>query len=471
MEKGDRKKFIPINFPNARNCMTLKMNGLKGEIKLSPAAEKAIEILNENGFEAYAVGGAVRDCLLGKAASDFDVATSATPSETVAAFSGCKTFLTGEKHGTVTVLLGESIEITTFRSDGLYEDKRRPKNVKFVKSIAEDLSRRDFTVNALAYSPKTGIIDLYGGLSDLKEKILRAVGDPETRFDEDALRILRALRFSATLGFEIEENTGAAIKKLKSNLGAVSAERIFSELKKLLSGSYADDVLIKYADVIFEIIPELAPCYKFEQHSKWHAFDVYEHIVRAVKAAPKDETLKLTMLFHDVAKPKKFFIGNDGEGHFYGHAEASASVAAQALKRLKAPNKLINDVFLLVKEHDRQINCDDKAIKKVLSKFGTKFFFDLMAVKAADNAAQGTAFAAESGRRVSALKAHAEEIIERGDCYDLGSLAINGDDLKEIGYCGKAIGKALGDILNDVIVGNLQNDRVALLKSARKRLK
>ncbi|MBO4323499.1 MAG: HD domain-containing protein [Clostridia bacterium] len=438
-------------------------------IKLSSSAEKVLGTLTEKGYAAYLVGGAVRDFLLGKPVCDYDVATSALPEHVIAVFGEKNCIKTGLKHGTVTVLAPKPVEVTTFRKDGDYFDMRRPETVEFLSDIKEDLQRRDFTVNAMAYSPKDGLIDYFGGLQDLKNKVIRAVGDPYKRFEEDALRILRALRFSSKLGFKIEEKTSAAIRELKKNLSAVSKERIFSELSKLVCGEYAAEVLSEYAEVIFEILPELKPCYKFEQHSKWHRYDVYEHIVRSVGYIKSDETLRFAMLFHDAGKPKKFFIGKDGAGHFYGHAKPSAYIAASALKRLKAPNKLINDVFLLVLEHDKPIKGDDISIKKKLKDLGEKTLFDLIEVKKADHKAQGTVLAEEESKEIFAFEEAVKKIIERGDCYKISSLAVRGDDLKEIGFSGKEIGETLDALLNDVICGNLPNDRERLLKSAEKR--
>ena len=440
-------------------------------IKLSESARRAIETLNENGYRAFVVGGAVRDLLSGKTPSDYDVATSALPEEVIKVFDGEKVIKTGLKHGTVTVLLPEPIEITTFRIDGDYEDKRRPSEVRFVREIDGDLKRRDFTVNALAYSQKDGIIDLYGGIEDLKRGIIRAVGEPYKRFEEDALRILRALRFSATEGFKIEKKTSEALIALKDNLKAVSKERVFSELSKIISGKFATEVLLTYAEVFFVVIPELEPCYKFDQRSKWHLYDVYEHIARAVGSVENDETLRWTMLFHDVKKPEKFFIGKDGEGHFYGHAEASANASKEILKRLKAPNKLINAVFLRILYHDAPIKNDVVYIKRKLNSYGEELFFDLLKIKRADNEAQGTALALKESEGLKALKETAESIIENGEPYRVSDLEVSGKDLEDLGFSGERIGETLNSLLSAVIAGDLENDREKLIKSAKKRLK
>lgn len=440
-------------------------------IKISESAKNAINILNENGFEAYIVGGAVRDALTGVTPYDYDVATSATPEEVVSVFGEKNVIKTGIKHGTVTALTPMPIEITTFRKDGEYSDRRRPERVEFIGDINTDLKRRDFTVNAIAYSLKGGIIDLYGGLEDIKAKTIRAVGNPYERFDEDALRILRALRFSSTLGFKIEEKTAEALRALKENLKAVSKERVFTELTKLLKGKFVTEVLLEYAEVFFVIIPELAPSYKFDQHSKWHKYDVYEHIARSVGYIRADEVLRYTMLLHDAGKPEKFTVGENGAGHFYGHAEVSAEIAKRVLKRLKAPNKLINSVYLRVLRHDLRIKNDEISVKRKLNEYGEELFFDLMEIRRADGKAQGTVIATEETEKMLEIEKVAREIVSRADCYKLSDLKINGKDLENMGFHGERVGDALNFVLDAVINGDIQNDRERLLNFAVKRLK
>ena len=304
-------------------------------ITIPAYVREIIDRLNSRGFSAYAVGGAVRDCALGLFPDDWDVASSALPEEIESTFSDFRVIETGIKHGTVSVVTGgNAVEITTFRKESGYSDNRHPDAVEFVGDIAEDLRRRDFTVNSLAYNEKDGLIDLYGGLSDIKNKIVRAVGNPEERFSEDSLRILRAVRFSSKLGFSIEKQTLDAAEKLKSRLKNVSAERIFSELVKTLCGKDVFNALMNYREIIAEIVPEIRPCFDFDQHSKWHLYDVYEHIVRSVAAIAPEPALRMTMFLHDIAKPAAFFM-RDGEGHFYGHADLSAKIAERILLRLK----------------------------------------------------------------------------------------------------------------------------------------
>ena len=438
-------------------------------IEISDSAALAIDVLTQNGYSAYVVGGAVRDALIKRKTNDFDVATDATPKDVIRVFSNFQVLLTGEKHGTVTVMLSEPIEITTFRTEGIYEDLRRPSNVEFISSLGEDLKRRDFTMNALAYDGKGEIIDLYGGISDINAKIIKTVGDPEKRFGEDALRILRAVRFASVLGFKIEENTLNAAIKLKSNLQAVSKERIFAELEKILQGEYVIDTLMNYSEIIFEIVPELRPCYKFEQHINRHKYDVYEHIVRSVGAVDNEKKLRLAMFFHDSGKPQKFFIDENGTGHFYNHSEVSAAITLDALKRLKAPNKLINEVVWLVANHHLDMKNDRIKLKRLLSEHGEERIAALLRVKCADCMAKGTDDAEQTSDEIKRIKNTIDEILRSGECLTVSDLAVGGDDLAELGFKGESIGKTLQALLNDVICGNLPNERERLIKSAKKR--
>lgn len=437
-------------------------------IKLPETIKFVLGKLEKNGFSAYAVGGAVRDYILGNPATDWDVTTSALPDETEKVFSGFKVIKTGIKHGTVTVIVnGCPVEITTFRKESGYTDNRHPDNVEFVSDLAEDLKRRDFTVNSLAYNEKEGLIDLYGGLSDLKNEIIRTVGDPRERFSEDALRILRAVRFSSKLGFTIEEKTYAAAKELKENLKNVSAERIFSEFTKTLCGKNVKNALLFYHEIITEIIPEMKPCVGFEQHSKWHLYDVYEHIVRSVEYIRPTAELRLTMFFHDIGKPDCFFT-RDGEGHFYGHPEVSAEKTDKILRRLKAPTAFREEVVFLVKNHDVRLSDSEIKNRKKLNEIGKERFFLLLDVKKADNAAQGTALAEKEGKEIDKIRAIAEKIIENGEVYDIKQLKISGDDLIKTGFSGKEIGEEMEKLLNACMENNLGNDEESLKAAAEK---
>lgn len=437
-------------------------------IKLPETIKFVLCKLEKNGFSAYAVGGAVRDYILGNPANDWDVTTSALPDETEKVFSGFKVLKTGIKHGTVTVIAnGCPVEITTFRKESGYTDNRHPDNVEFVSDLAEDLKRRDFTVNSLAYNEKEGLIDLYGGLSDLKNEIIRTVGDPRERFSEDALRILRAVRFSSKLGFTIEEKTYAAAKELKENLKNVSAERIFSEFTKTLCGKNVKNALLFYHEIITEIIPEMKPCVGFEQHSKWHLYDVYEHIVRSVEYIRPTAELRLTMFFHDIGKPDCFFT-RDGEGHFYGHPEVSAEKTDKILRRLKAPTAFREEVVFLVKNHDVRLSDSEIKNRKKLNEIGKERFFLLLDVKKADNAAQGTALAEKEGKEIDKIRAIAEKIIENGEVYDIKQLKISGEDLIKTGFSGKEIGEEMEKLLNACMENNLGNDEESLKAAAEK---
>lgn len=437
-------------------------------IKLPETIKFVLGKLEINGFSAYAVGGAVRDYILGNPANDWDVTTSALPDETEKVFSGFKVIKTGIKHGTVTVIVnGCPVEITTFRKESGYTDNRHPDNVEFVSDLAEDLKRRDFTVNSLAYNEKEGLIDLYGGLFDLDNGIIRTVGDPRERFSEDALRILRAVRFSSKLGFSIEEKTYAAAKELKENLKNVSAERIFSEFTKTLCGKNVRNALLFYHEIITEIIPEMKPCVGFEQHSKWHLYDVYEHIVRSVEYIRPTAELRLTMFFHDIGKPDCFFT-RDGEGHFYGHPEVSAEKTDKILRRLKAPTALREEVVFLVKNHDVRLSDSEINIKKKLNEIGKERFFLLLDVKDADNTAQGTLLAKTENEKIKQIGVIARGIIERGEVYDIKQLKISGEDLLKIGFSGKEIGEETEKLLNSCIENRLENDEESLKAAAEK---
>ncbi len=442
----------------------------EARIKLSDEVKFVIERLSESGFSAYAVGGAVRDSVLGLSPSDWDVTTSALPNQTEEVFSDKRVVETGIKHGTVTVIVNDKpIEITTFRKESGYSDNRHPDKIEFVGDVAEDLRRRDFTVNSLAYNEKDGLIDLYGGLSDINDKIIRAVGNAEERFSEDSLRIIRAVRFASKLGFKIEENTLRAAEKLKSGLDNVSAERIFSEFVKTLCGKDAFNALTNYREIICEVVPEIRDCFDFEQHSKWHLYDVYEHICRSVAAVKNEPQFRTVMFFHDIAKPAAFFVKN-GEGHFYGHAKLSAQIADRVLQRLKAPNSFRKNVVFLVENHDLPLPESDFKLKKILNKTGAEDFFDLIEVKYADNAAQGTEIAIEERAKIDKARAMAERIVKSGECFSLNSLAISGEDLKALGFSGKAVGSELERLLLLCMETPSLNEPSELKRLAEKRI-
>lgn len=336
-----------------------------------PAQVSAIlERLEQAGFAAYAVGGCVRDTLLGRVPQDWDVATSARPEQTAALFAG-RSIPTGLQHGTVTVRQeGLSVEVTTFRADGPYSDHRRPDAVYFSDSLAEDLCRRDLTVNAMAMDQRGVLTDLHGGREDLRRGLLRCVGEPDRRFDEDALRIMRTLRFASVLGFTVEERTAAALHRCAPLLGSIAAERLLSEMDRLLCGRYVLPVLLAYPDVLGVFLPELLPCVGLDQRNRHHLYDVWGHTSRAVAAVPPEPVLRWTMLLHDVGKPPCFTVDDRGVGHFYGHPKVSAELAETACRRLRMDKRTAHQVVTLVQWHDRDIPRTEKAIARAVHQLG-----------------------------------------------------------------------------------------------------
>lgn len=430
------------------------------KINIPEYVRKILDILENGGYSAYIVGGCVRDSLMGKPPHDYDVCTDCTPERTVKLFSDFHTIETGLKHGTVTVMSeGEPIEITTFRSDGKYLDHRRPQSVKFEKELSEDLKRRDFTVNAMCYNEREGLIDLFGGAEDLKNGVVKCVGDPFERFDEDALRIMRALRFSSVLGFEIEKNTSYAMRKLSGLLNSISAERIFTELKKLLRGEYAEKILLEYKDIMGVIIPELIPTFDCEQNCPHHIYNVYGHICKSVTCIEPDEELRLTMLLHDIEKPSLKKTDEYGVDHFKKHQFASAETAGKILRRMKCSNKTEERIVNLITEHDNRIPLQKKSVRRLISKYDFDFFRDWLSVRRADTMAQSEYLRQEKLRVLNELEKLGAEIEENESCLKISDLAVNGNDMIEMGYSGKAIGKALEFALDGVIDELVANDR------------
>lgn len=432
-------------------------------MELTSGAKIIIKTLNESGYGAYAVGGFVRNSLLGLDVSDIDITTSATPSEMLECFKKFKTYPTGLKHGTVTVnVFGENIEVTTYRIDGEYQDNRHPKSVSFVRDLALDLERRDFTVNAMAYS-NGEIVDLFGGQADLKAKIIKCVGNPDERFKEDALRILRALRFASVLGFEIDKETADAAIRNKELLKNVSKERVFQELNKLLLGVGVKDVLLKHREIIFEVIPELKKCDGFEQNSKFHSYDVYTHIANSVANGDRDLTVRWALLLHDIEKPSCYTEDNNGVGHFYGHQKKSAEVAERILKRLKAPNKLISDCYRLIKMHDCKTEITRAEIKKLLSIYGYETLMKLAKVKIGDALAHAEPYGEIRVQGVKEFSKVLKDVIDSKEPYRLKDLKVTGDDVKALGYRGAEIKEKLALLLDEVIKGNINNDKNELI--------
>lgn len=431
--------------------------------------DTAINLLQSAGFEAYAVGGCVRDSLLGKTPNDWDITTSAKPEDMKSVFINFHCIDTGIKHGTVTVVIdGEPLEITTFRLDGEYEDNRHPKSVTFTSNLGADLGRRDFTVNAMAYSKMTGTVDLFGGENDLKNKIIRCVGDPDRRFNEDALRILRALRFASALDFEIEEKTAQSLLKNRALLGNISEERISKELLKLVCGKGAKRILTDFAPVLFEILPELQPMYKNSHDNPHHCYDIYEHTLIAVESIDPEPTLRFAMLLHDCGKPAVKKFDENGVAHFYGHQRISAEISAQILARLKVSNKFRDEILFLVSNHDRwELYENTEKMPRYLSKFGLDGVLKLLKVMRADVLAQSP----EYRYRLDQI-ADAEEIAKnlaaQKPCLSLSELQINGRTLMDIGIPqGRKLGAVLAQLLDEVIDGVTKNTQEALTTRAR----
>lgn len=436
---------------------------------LSEGAKTLLEQLNHNGHEAFVVGGCVRDMLMGITPHDYDITTSATPDEVKRVFENYHVIETGLKHGTVTVMVnGEPVEITTYRIESTYSDSRHPDGVVFTRSLKEDLARRDFTVNAIAYNPTVGIIDPFDGQRDIQKKILRCVGTPSERFSEDALRILRLVRFASVLGFEIEAETADAAFCLKEKLVHVSAERIQVELCKLLCGKGAGKILIEYCEILSAVIPELLPMKGFDQKNHHHIYDVLTHTAKAVDAVPTEKTIRLAALFHDIGKPSVFSLDTGGVGHFYNHASVGYQMTEEILNRLKFDNATKNTVTRLVKWHDIQIEATEKGVKRALGKMTPSFFFMLLTLKRADNLAQNPLYS-DRQAYYDQLEALAKEILARQDCFSMKDLAVNGCDLMAIGIpSGKTMGLILKRLLDEVINEQLPNEKDLLLQRASK---
>lgn len=431
-------------------------------MKISEDAEKLINILSDNGCKAYAVGGCVRDYLLGKPEKDIDITTSAKPEtvEEILKQNNIKVIETGLQHGTVTAVLnGENYEITTFRKDGEYKDNRRPESVSFVDDVKEDLSRRDFTINAMAYNHKEGIVDLFGGKKDIDNKVIRAVGNADLRFKEDALRIMRALRFSATLCFDIEESTKKAIFDNMYLLDNIAKERIFTELKKLLAGDNALQVLDAYKEVIGVVIPELKPAFDCVQNNPWHIYNVYDHIIHAVDAAPKDEIIRLTMLLHDIGKPSVKTTDEKGIDHFKFHAPVGADIAKKVLKRFKVSNEVYDKVTTLIRYHQCVENVDDIRVKRWLAKIGADYTKALFKVRISDLYAHNPGKIGYELKKLNELLIELDEIVAAGEAFKISDLAVNGNDLIALGYKGKEIGEKLNEILMLVVDDRLNNTK------------
>ncbi len=440
-------------------------------ITIPPQVAQLLNRLNAAGFAAYAVGGCVRDSLLGNVPKDWDICTSAAPEETAACFSDLRTVLTGAKYGTVTVLFdGDAYEITTFRAESGYSDSRHPDAVRFLPSPEGDLARRDLTVNAMAADVRGAVTDLFGGLDDLQNGVIRCVGRAEARFSEDALRILRALRFASTLGFSVENETAAAIHALRGRLTAVAPERLHKELCGLLCGTHAAAVAREFSDVLCVLIPELAPCVGFRQYNPHHTLDVWEHTLAALDAVEPEENLRLAALLHDVGKPAAFTPDKQLVGHFYGHAIIGAALTERILRRLRFDGETLRTITELVRAHDCLYQpLGERRIRRLLSRYGEPMLRMLIRLQRADRLGK----CAEPHEPIERDTREAERLLEavlaRDDCFSLAQLALSGNDLLALGIPqGRQIGRLLNALLDAVLSGEVKNERSELVKYAQK---
>lgn len=434
------------------------------KINLPEKVQYIIRTLEKKGYPAYVVGGCVRDSVLGRTPADWDITTSARPREVQQLFR--KTIGTGIKHGTVTVLVGgEGFEVTTFRIDGIYEDSRHPKNVIFTPDLLEDLRRRDFTINAMAYNEREGFVDAFGGIEDLKRRVIRCVGSPRERFTEDALRMMRALRFAAQLGFSVESETFRAIRELSPLLSRISAERVQSELVKLLVSEHPEKMRELYISGITDVIlPEFSVMMKTPQHNVHHLYSVGEHTIHALQRVRADRVLRLTMLFHDVGKPRCLTTDPKGVDHFHGHPRVGADMARGIMKRLKFDNDTIGRVTARVRIHDERPPLTEKAVRRLISRCGEECFPDFFAVKRADILAQSRYRQKEKLSNIDVYERYYREIMEKQVCLSIKDLAVNGSDLIAAGMNpGREIGEMLGRMLEDVIEQPEHNEKDYLL--------
>ena len=435
------------------------------DIALPSGAENIIVRLHKFNYKAYVVGGCVRDSILGKTPNDWDICTDATPDKVIEVFADYRIIPTGLKHGTVTIMVNDvPYEITTFRIDGDYSDNRRPDNVEFTTDIVEDLSRRDFAINAMAYNPMAGLIDPFNGLSDIQNKLIRCVGNANDRFNEDALRIMRALRFASTYGFVISEDTSTAIHCNKMLLNNIAKERINTELCKLLYGKGVLEILLNYSDIISTIIPEIKPCIGFNQNNRYHQYTVYDHIAHAVaNYTGSDIVVKVALLLHDIGKPTCYTEDENG-GHFHGHGVPSSKIAKEVVDRLRFDNCSQRSIVELVLYHDAIIEPTTKVVKRWLNKIGEQQLWRLLDIRMADILAHSEGTRESRVERCIAIKNIAKDIIASRQCFQLKDMAVNGNDVIAAGISqGKQIGETLNWLLNMVINGEVKNDKDELL--------
>lgn len=445
---------------------------MKFRIEVPAPVQFIIQELEKCGHEAYMVGGCVRDNILGRIPHDYDICTSATPEEIIKAFPYEQIIPTGLQHGTVTILInGEPYEITTYRIDGEYTDSRRPDSVKFTDNLIEDLKRRDFTINAMAYNPRTGLIDPFNGMKDIQHKKIRCVGSSKERFGEDALRILRAIRFASQLDFTIMPNTDWEIVQQYKSLKNISIERINSEFCKIVSSNNFCVSMVLYEKVFLLFIPEIKDMVGFKQNNPYHIYDVWEHTVHAIEQCDNDEVddliLKLAVLFHDIGKPHSYQDGENGIRHFKGHGRVSANITNSIMRRLRFDNSTKEKVVELIYYHDATFEVGKKYVKRWLNKIGEEQFRRLLDLRRADIKAQNPKYIKGRIRKVNDIEILLDEVLSEESCFTMKDLAVNGRDLISIGYrSGKELGNVLNTLLQMVINEEFINDKEILLFEA-----
>ncbi len=438
------------------------------KITIPDNAKMILDTMHEAGYEAYVVGGCVRDALLGRVPGDWDITTNALPQQVKKLFK--RTIDTGIEHGTVTVMVGkEGYEITTYRIDGKYEDSRHPSEVTFTRDLTEDMKRRDFTINAMAYNDKEGLIDRFGGVNDLNARIIRCVGSPRERFSEDALRIMRAVRFAAQLDYDIEEETKASIKELAPTLKNISAERIQTELVKLLLSDHPEKIKLAYELGITRVIlPEFDRCMHTPQVNKHHMYNVGDHTIVTLQNVRADRILRLTMLMHDFGKPVTISVDEEGVNHYYGHPEAGADIAKEIFRRLKFDRDTQDRVCNLILYHDDRYPATERNIRRAMNRVGEQDYPLLFEIQYADTMAQSDYMREDKLKLIEEIKAVYQQVVERKDCISLKTLAVNGRDLIELGINpGKELGRILNNMLMDVIDEPTHNSKEYLLEPER----
>ena len=446
---------------------------MRFKIDIPQNANVIIHTLKNNGYTAYIVGGCVRDSIMGRKPHDWDICTSATPDQLLEIFMNYKVIETGLKHGTITIVIdGEQYECTTYRIDGEYSDNRRPDNVTFTNDLIEDLKRRDFTINAMAYNDEEGLIDPFNGVLDISRKLICCVGTPEERFNEDALRIMRAIRFAAQLDFHIDQYTHIAMIELSDNLKNISAERINSELCKTITSKNPAYWISNSRYILGKVIPEIEDMIGFKQRNPYHQHNVFNHTIQAIwNCTSTDLIARLAVLFHDIGKPHCYQDGEDGIRYFKGHNRVSADMTDKIMKRLKFDNETRNNVVELVYYHDATFEADKKYVKHWLNKIGVDQFRKLLDIRRADIKGQKFHYDKERIEKVDNIERLLEEVLQEKQCFALKDLAINGKDLMEIGFkAGKELGEALNRLLEGVINEEFENEKDYLLKVAKARL-